>query len=97
MPVVQPRQYTGGGMDKHAVISMAFSDDIRMDSVIVHGCRPASPYYTVTKADGSAILEINGKPALQFMDELLNSAVASENYPFSCCSGSTMVNVGRIQ
>lgn len=76
------RQYTGGGMDKHAVISMAFSDDIRMDSVIVHGCRPASPYYTVTKADGSAILEINGKPALQFMDELLNSAIAPENYPF---------------
>ncbi len=76
------RQYTGDGLDRHSVISMAFSDDIRMDSIIVHGCRPASPYYTVTKADGSAILEINGKPALQFMDELLNSAIAPENYPF---------------
>ena len=84
------RQYTGGGMDKHAVISMAFSDDIRMDSVIVHGCRPASPYYTVTKADGSAILEINGKPALQFT--LLWHL---KTIHFSCCSGSTMVNVGE--
>lgn len=76
------RQYTGEGLERHSVISMVFSDDIRMDSIIVHGCRPASPYYTVTKAEGSAILEINGKPALQFMDELLNSAIAPENYPF---------------
>lgn len=75
-------QYIGDGLEKHSVISMAFSNDIRMDSIIIHGCRPASPYYTVTKADGSAILEINGRPALQFMDELLSSAIAPEDYPF---------------
>ncbi len=75
-------QYIGEELGKHVAISLAFSDDIRMDSIIVHGCRPASPYYTVTKADGPAILEIDGTPALQFMDKLLNSSIAPEDYPF---------------
>lgn len=76
------KQYTGAGMSEHSVISMFFSDDIRIDSTIMHGCRPASPYYTVTKVDGPVILEINNKPALNFMDEVLDSSISPENYPF---------------
>lgn len=76
------KQYTGAGMDAHSVISLSFSDDIRIDSLIMHGCRPASPYYMVTKVDGPVILEINNKPALVFIDEVLKSVIPPENYPF---------------
>lgn len=76
------KQYTGKGLEEHTAIALAFSEDICLDHIIMHGCRPASPYYTVTKADGSVILEINGKPALAFMDEVLDSAIAPEEYPF---------------
>lgn len=76
------QQYLGEAMGEHSVISLAFSDDISIDSVIMHGCHPASPYYTVTKADGPVILEINETPALQFMDELLDHSIAEEDYPF---------------
>lgn len=76
------KQYTDNGLEAHTAISMAFSEDICIDHIIMHGCRPASPYYTVTKADGSVILEINGKPAIAFIDEVLNSAIAPEQYPF---------------
>lgn len=75
-------QYTDKGIEAHTAISMAFSEDICIDHIIMHGCRPASPYYTVTKADGSVILEINGKPAIDFIDEVLDSAIAPEQYPF---------------
>lgn len=75
-------QYTDKGLEAHTAISMAFSEDICIDHIIMHGCRPASPYYTVTKADGSVILEINGKPAIAFIDEVLDSAIAPEQYPF---------------
>ena len=75
-------QWIGNGMGAHNAIALAFSGDIRMDSVIMHGCRPATGYYTVTKAAGQAILEINGKPAIQFIDELLDSAITPEQYPF---------------
>ena len=79
---VPTRQWTGDGMGEHNVITLAFSGDIRMDSVIMHGCRPATGYFTVTKSVGQVILEINGKPAIQFIDELLDSAIAPEQYPF---------------
>ena len=79
---VPTSQWIGGKMGEHNAIALAFSGDIRMDSVIMHGCRPATGYYTVTKADGQAILEINGKPAIQFIDGLLDSSIAPEQYPF---------------
>jgi len=76
------RQWIGESVAEHHAMALAFSDDIRIDSVIMHGCRPATRYYTVTKADKQVILEINGRPALQFLDELLGSAIPPENYPF---------------
>ena len=69
-----------------------FGDDIRIDSAVMHGCRPASPYYTVTRADGPTILEINHKPALDFMGDLLGSAVSPEQYPFFLLFG---INYGE--
>jgi hypothetical protein len=75
-------QWTGEGMDDHQTIALAFSGDVRIDNVIMHGCRPATRYYTVTKADKQVILEINGQPALQFLDRLLEGAVPPERYPF---------------
>ncbi|MDR2861800.1 MAG: response regulator [Syntrophobacterales bacterium] len=76
------KQWLGDGMGEYSAIALAFSGNIRMDSVIMHGCRPATQYYTVTKAAGPVILEINGKPAIPFIDEILDSAIAPEQYPF---------------
>lgn len=75
-------QWIGDGIGEHYAMALAFSGDVRIDSVIMHGCHPATPYYTVTKSDGPVILEINGKPAIQFVDELLDSSIAPEDYPF---------------
>jgi len=75
-------QWIGDTIGKSNAIALVFSGDIRMDSVIIHGCRPATQYYTVTKAAGPVILEINGEPAIPFIDTLLHSAIAPEQYPF---------------
>jgi hypothetical protein len=74
--------WVGDRVAEHHAMALAFSGDVRVDSVIMHGCRPATRYYTVTKADKQVILEINGKPALRFIDELLGSSVPPESYPF---------------
>ena len=76
------KQFIGDSICQRCAMALAFSDDIRIDSVIMHGCRPASPYYTVTKADGPVILEINGKPAIEFMDGILGPAIKPWQYPF---------------
>lgn len=76
------KQFVGDTMTEHDVMAMTFSDDIRIDSTIMHGCRPASAYYTVTKAEGPVILEINNEPAIPFIDRVLESTISPEEYPF---------------
>lgn len=76
------RQFIGGGLADHHAMALAFSGDVRVDATIMHGCRPITGYYTVTRADAQTILEINGKPALEFLDSILGPAVRPENYPF---------------
>ena len=76
------RQWTGHGLKQHAALALMFSGSVRMDHVVMHGCRPGTGYYTVTRADGQTILEINGIPALTFMSSLLQDAVPVEHYPF---------------
>ncbi|MCL2497350.1 MAG: response regulator [Symbiobacteriaceae bacterium] len=75
-------QYIGDTMGEHYAMALSFSEDIHIDSAIMHGCRPASQYFTVTKARGPVILEINHTPAINFIDNLLGSSIAPEEYPF---------------
>ncbi len=76
------KQWTGQGLDQHTALALSFSGDVRVDSVIMHGCRPATGYYTVTKAEGQVILEINNEPAIAFLDKLLGPAIKPKDYPF---------------
>ncbi|MDR3075739.1 MAG: FIST C-terminal domain-containing protein [Synergistaceae bacterium] len=76
------KQWIGSEITDHHSLALTFSGDARIDSVIMHGCRPATRYYTVTKAMGQAILEINGQPALDFVYELLGRAIPPEAFPF---------------
>jgi hypothetical protein len=57
---------------------------VRMDTIIMHGCRPASPYHTITKTDGATVLEIDGRPALDVIAELLGkqSNISWRDYAF---------------
>ncbi len=75
-------QWTGSEVVERNALALAFAGDLRIDSVIMHGCRPATGYYTVTKADGPTLLEIDGQPALTFINALLDSAIPPEEYAF---------------
>ncbi|MDR1276556.1 MAG: FIST C-terminal domain-containing protein [Candidatus Accumulibacter sp.] len=75
-------QWTGADVAQHSVIAIALDKRVRIDSVIMHGCRPGSGYYKVTKADRQTILEINGQPALPFINNFLNDAIPPDEYGF---------------
>ncbi len=75
-------QWAGKDIVRHSAQALVFSGDIRIDAAIMHGCRPASGYYTVTRADRQTILEINGQPALQFINSVVGASVPPERYPF---------------
>ena len=72
---------------RSSAFALAFSDDIHIDSTVIHGCSPITPYHTVTKAAGPVIIEIDGKPALSFLNDLLGSVITPREYPLSLLFG----------
>lgn len=55
------------------VVGVLISGDCTMQTNIMHGCKPASAYLTITKAEGPVIFEIDNRPALEVIDELLGN------------------------
>jgi hypothetical protein len=53
------------------VQALVLSGDVQMDTVVMHGCKPAGAYHTITASDGATVLEIDGRPALEVVAELL--------------------------
>ncbi len=64
-------QWFDDDITQHAAIALVLTGQIQMDTVIMHGCRPASSYYTITKTDGPVVLEIEDRPALDVIANLL--------------------------
>jgi len=70
------------------------SGGVRLDTIIMHGCKPSSSYHKITKAEGNVVLEIDRKPAVEAIAELLgpDSYKSWEDYPFFVTLG---VNKGE--
>ena len=75
-------------------LALVLSGDVRLDTVIVHGCKPSSRYHTITQAEGNVVLEIDGQPAVEAIAKLLgpDSYKSWEDYPFFVTLG---VNKGE--
>jgi hypothetical protein len=70
-------------IEQGTAMSLVFSGDVRLDTVIMHGCKPSSDYHTITRAEGNVVLEIDGKPAVNAIAEMLGPGDdrSWENYP----------------
>jgi hypothetical protein len=56
---------------KHAATALIFPSGIRAETVIFHGCRPASSFLEITAIEGAEVLELNGEPALAVVEKML--------------------------
>lgn len=64
-------------------MALVLSGSVRMDTIIMHGCKPSSDYHKITKADGNVVLEIDGKPAVDMIANLLGegSGFSWQDFP----------------
>jgi hypothetical protein len=82
MNVVYPcAVWAGDRRGRHALAAATISQPMKMDTVIMHGTRPVSGYHTITKAAENVVYELDGKPALTVIDELLGGSVPWEEFP----------------
>jgi len=82
---LQPtQQLFGDRITQQSAMAIQFTGDLQMDTVIMHGCRPAGDYHTITKTDGAVVLEIDHRPALDVVGELLgaDSDIGWDDYAF---------------
>lgn len=75
-------QFIGAETVEQHAFTLTFKGPLRIDSLILHGCRPSGERYRVTKADRQTILEINGQPAIPFLRDELRGGVPVEAFPF---------------
>lgn len=64
-------QWCGGSVLQDSVVAMVLSGNIQVHTKVLHGCRPTSAYHRVTKADGPLVQEIDGRPALELIGDIL--------------------------
>ncbi len=55
------------------VLGLLISGECTMYNNIMHGCMPASSYKTITRAEGPVIYEIDGRPAIDVIDDLFGA------------------------
>lgn len=76
-------QWFDDRIEQSTAMALVLSGGVRLDTIIMHGCKPSSDYHTITKAEGARVLEIDGRPALDVISELLGSESDKswEDYP----------------
>jgi hypothetical protein len=79
-------QYFHDRLEEQSAIAVALSGGVRMDTVTITNLKPMSTYRRATKVDGAALLEIDGKPALDAIAELV-PGLSAEEYPLSVTLG----------
>lgn len=87
-------QWFDDRIEQGSAMALVLSGDVRMDTVVLHGCKPASGYHTVTKAEGPVLLEIDGKSAVDMVADILgpDADQSWEDYPLFVTLG---VNKGQ--
>ena len=75
-------QWCNDELVQGAAIAVVFHGRVHMDTMTLHGCSPSSTYLKLTKVEGPTILEINNRPALDVIREMLGDASRTwEDYP----------------
>ena len=64
-------QWFDDRIEQNAALALVLSGGVRLDTVIMHGCKPASDYHVITRAEGPVVLEIDGQPAVDLITGLL--------------------------
>lgn len=76
-------QWIDDRIEQQSAMALVLSGGVRMDTLILHGCKPSSSYHTITETSGNMILQIDDRPALDVIDDLVgrNSGLVWEEYP----------------
>lgn len=56
---------------RDGVMGLVMSGRLQMDTIIMHGCKPASDYHTITKMEDNIVYELDGQPPFKLIEKYL--------------------------
>ncbi|MEL6178578.1 MAG: FIST N-terminal domain-containing protein [Myxococcota bacterium] len=62
--------YLDGASHRRGVVGVAMTGNVAVDALVAQGCRPIGLPMFVTQCDGNAILELDGRPVMELLEEL---------------------------
>jgi hypothetical protein len=80
-------QYFDDRLETQSAVAVLLSGAVRMSTMTANALMPMSTYREVTAADGPAVLEIDGRPALEVIEELVGSDLRWQDYPLAITLG----------
>lgn len=70
--------FDGQAARKHVALALVFPPRVTATTEVLHGCRPVSAFMEITKIDGNVVHELDGKPALAVLEEMLGLLLAGK-------------------
>ena len=67
--------FDGAGCARHRVVAVVLPPGLAAETVILHGCVPASSFMEITRAEGAVIHELDGRPALEALERMLGGPI----------------------
>jgi len=74
-------QFLGGELGYQSAAAVLLGGEFEAFSGIMHGCKPMSDYHTITRVEGPVVYEIDHRPALDVVQEMLGQREWKENLP----------------
>ncbi len=65
--------YLGNEVHSSGLVGIALSGNIMIDTVVAQGCRPIGRPMTITKCRSNIVLELDGQPPLQVLQNIFES------------------------
>ena len=66
--------YLGDEVHRGGLVGVALTGDVVVDTIVAQGCRPIGKPMEITKCEQNLLLEVDGRPPLQVLQELYERA-----------------------
>ena len=87
MPGRPTYQWYDDDISQQTAMALVFGPRIKMRTALLRGVSPVGDYHTVTRAEGAAVEEIDGRPALEAVMALLGGATDPADLAFHLMLG----------
>ncbi len=67
--------FDGTKSTHHAAVAVVLPPTLAADTVILHGCVPASSFMEITRVDGAVVHELDGRPAIEALEAMLGMPI----------------------